>query len=502
MMDELDTKTEVIRQTTGFPTEERQVVPLRLTKTEPWPHQVQAARLLESQTATMLAHDMGTGKTKVVIDAIVNFGWHQTLIVCPKSVIPVWPEEFAKHAARPVKVIALGEGPVSQRTERAKQALDLAHVRDEQIALIVNYEAVWRALFGLFVLDQRWDLIVCDEIHRIKSARGRASRFMKRTASLASRRVGLTGTPMPHSPLDIFGQYRFLNCHIFGRYVTNFRNRYAVMGGYRPPGATRGVEVLGYQNLDELQEKFRSIAHQVRKADVLDLPPTTHERRHVELAPPTLSAYRQMERDFVVQVEAGTVTAGNALTKLLRMQQLTSGFLRVDPEETRGEIVEPEIGTEKRDALIELLEDIRSDEPVVVFCRFRHDLDAVGKATFQVGRQVYELSGRRNQLAQWKGSEAGAVLAAQIQAGSVGVDFSRAAYAVYFSLGFSLGDYQQSLARLDRPGQTRPVTYIHLVATGTIDERVYQALQRREQVVNHVLGIIQKGEQLCLAQQK
>ena len=215
--------------------------------------------------------------------------------------------------------------------------------------------------------------------------------------------------------------------------------------------------------------------------------------------------------------------------------------MRIDPEETGGKVVDSPLGdNQKGRTLAELLDDLPPSEPVVVFCRFRHDLDVIRDVVKRSGRMSFELSGRYNELAGWQQgadplyicnkcsnrdllpyvgpttpcnmappekpdycpgtmkvqTSAGDVLAVQIQAGGVGIDLSRAAYCVYFSMGYNLGDYLQSLARLDRPGQTRSVTYIHLVARDTIDEKVYAALQNRQDVIEAIIEGI-KGEQPC-----
>jgi len=123
---------------------------------------------------------------------------------------------------------------------------------------------------------------------------------------------------------------------------------------------------------------------------------------------------------------------------------------------------------------------------VVVFCRFHRDLDAVNRIADEAGRRSLELSGRMDELKRWQAGEV-PVLAVQIDSGGLGIDLTRARYAIYYSLGFSLGSYEQSLARVHRPGQTRPVEYIHLLAEGTVDEKVMAALSNRADVVNSVL---------------
>lgn len=472
-------------------------VPPPDSKTDCRPYQLEAYGHLLTRPANMLGHDMGVGKTKVVVDAVVNLpDVKLVLVVCPLSVIQTWVDEFAKHAATPVNVVPLASGTVVTRAGKAQQQLQAHRARQNggdppPLVLVINYEAVWRPAFAKFAQGIAWDLIGCDEIQKIKNHNGRASKFMAQLARIARRRVGLSGTPMPHGPFDIFGSFRFLDVTILGPHVTPFKHRYFVMGGHKVNG--RPVEIVGMQNVDEFNRKVASITHFVTKEDAgLDLPPVVHQTRYVELGPVAARAYHELERDFVTQVEAGLITVANAMVLVGKQLQLTSGFLRVDREETRGEIVDHTIGSEKATALAELLDDLPPSEPVVVFCRFRHDLDVVAEVANKNKRLCFKLCGGCNELTEWKAAKGGQVLAVQYQAGSVGVDLTRAAYCCFFSPTHSLGDYRQSLARLDRPGQTRSVTYIHILAKDTVDEKVHAALQARQEVIETIIAGIRE----------
>jgi len=185
----------------------------------------------------------------------------------------------------------------------------------------------------------------------------------------------------------------------------------------------------------------------------------------------------------MAEVREGRVTAANAMVKLLRLQQLTGGWVKTDDERYRR------LDWAKQRLLEDTLEDIGTKEPVVVFCRFHADLDAVQEACASLGSTCRELSGRRDELECWQAGEA-QVLAVQISSGGVGVDLSRARYALYYSLSFSLGEYDQARSRVHRPGQTRPVEHIHLVAKGTVDERIMRALERRAEVIQAILAEI------------
>lgn len=456
--------------------------PVLTKQPPPWQHQVTGVTLIGSQRGTMLAYDMGTGKSRCVVDFVVNDKPTQRiLIVCPLSVVAVWPRQFSQWAAGPVEIYAPDKGKVAEKAKQLRFLHTLNYSNNRKFVCVLNYESCWRQPMGDTLMKLDWDLVVLDESHRIKSFKGVASKFLARLGVQVRRRVCLTGTPMPHSPLDVFGQYRFLDRDIFGSSFTTFRLRYAIMGGYQ------GHEVKAYRDLDDLHRRFYSIAHKVSKRDVLDLPKATHEVIPVTLDDEALSIYMRFENDLIAEVGTGVVTASNALSKLLRLQQITSGYAAVKQDIDDESTTLEKIDDTKRGALQDLLEDLPPTEPVVVFARFRHDLDSIHEAAGEVDRPCQELSGRKNELAAWQAASGGGVLAVQIQSGGVGIDLTRACYCVYFSIGYSLGDYEQSLARVDRPGQTRPVTYYHLVAKGTVDEQVYEALKARKQVVEYVL---------------
>lgn len=438
-----------------------------ITKTPAWNHQKQAYWFAEPLQAALLAMDMGTGKSKVVIDLIQNRGHKKVLIFAPKTVVPVWPTQFERHCDVPYRIAALDSGRTDKRAEWAALTMRIHPNEDSVRVIVVNYEAARLGNLSTWILKQEWDLVVADESHKIKSHNGVQSKFVATVGKRATHRLALTGTPLPHSPLDAFGQFRFLSSGVYGTGWTLFRNKYAITGGYG------GFEILGYRNQEDFNRRFYSIAYRVGK-EVLDLPPFHHITRTCELPPTARKHYSELEHDFMTQVGEEIISADNALVKLLRLQQLTGGHL------DHGVIHEA-----KAELLEEILEELEGDEQVVIFARFLDDLDVIHGVASKLVRGSVELSGRKNELAQWSSSTP--ILAVQIQSGGVGIDLTAARYCIYYSTGFSLGDYEQSLARVHRPGQTRATTYIHLVASRTVDEKVQKSLDEKKQVVESIL---------------
>jgi len=464
--------------------------PIPCTKYPAWDHQLEAYHYAidPAKPGVMLYAHMGTGKTKISIDVIINQGYKRVLIVCPKAVLSVWPQEFKKHAGHNRwQVWNSTRGTVERRTKEAAEFMNKCAITGDIAIVCINYESVWREPFGKWAMSKAgFDLVICDESHKIKGAGGQCSRYMSRLGNRVQKRMCLTGTPMPHSPLDIYGQYRFLDKRIFGTNFSMFKTHYAIL---IPIPGTSQTRVVAFQNLEELHHKLFSIAFHVT-SDVLTLPERVNTTISVELTDTTRKIYRSMEKDFYALVEdyrknrTVEASATNVLSRLLRLQQIVSGFVK--PDESDRYL---RVGTEKAEALAELMDGIDMSEPIVVFCQFHKDLDAIKETCAKAGRSCAELSGRMNQLAEWQNGDYNSI-AVQVKAGGAGVDLTRAHYCIYYSAGYSLGDFEQSEARPYRPGQTKTTFFYYLVASGTVDEKIYAALRSKRKVID----LIQSGE--------
>ena len=314
--------------------------------------------------------------------------------------------------------------------------------------------------------------------HRIKGSTSNIGKFAAKLGKKSKYRIGLTGTPFPNDFQDVFGQHRFLDESIFGNSVYAFKLRYAVMGGFE------GRKVIGLRKdrEQEFHRKFYSIAHKVNARDVIQLPDVMHEIRAVELSPKARKLYDTLEKEFVAQLDTGEITANNAMVKLLRLQQMAGGFVQLD--DGSAEVVDKA----KLDTTKDLFEDLPASEPIVVFCVFRNEIERIREIAEQSGRTSGELSGSQNDLKDWRDGKLN-VLVVQIRSGGVGIDLTRARYCIYFSTGFSLGDYDQSLARQCRPGAdlSQKVVYYHIIGKDTVDEKVAAALMTKRKAVDYVL---------------
>lgn len=434
-----------------------------------WSHQSEALRLAKPCKGFALFHDMGTGKTCTALTLIKEWSHNFNLVVCPKKIIDVWAEQAEKFYPGQFVIAPLnGKGTVK---EKAKLLNSFSF--NQPTIIILNYDIVWRSEIEKFFLAHSPHVVIADESHRAKSPGSQSSRALARIGRRAHRRLCLTGTPLPHSPLDIYGQYRFLDPSIFGTSFVRFRSRYAVMGGYEQK------QVIGWVNQEELQRKMYSIAHRVRSDDVQDLPETLDVVVPFELSAKGRKAYDQLDKEFVAYLDQGEVNAAHVLTKLLRLQQLTGGWLQ--PDEGARPV---HVDSGKLETLADIIDG--TDEPIVIFCQFHAEMDGILKWLAKEGKPGSEISGRKNELYEWK--EGGTqVLVVQIKAGGEGIDLTRARYCVFYSTGFSLGAVLQARKRVHRPGQSRKVTYYHLVAKNTIDEKIAKALEKREDLVKTIV---------------
>jgi SNF2 family DNA or RNA helicase len=457
-----------------------------------WLHQRRAFHFVKDFDGAGEFMDMGTGKSKVAIALLEYRSARRVLVLGPRNVIRVWPKKLGLHALTEWKVIRPPErSSVTKRASYVYREVEFAERSRAPYVVLINYEAAWRKPMDELILGIPWDEVIADESHKIAAPGGRSARFVGRLHDKSGRRDLLTGTPFRQGPHSIYGQYRFAEPGIFGTNFTRFRARYCLMGGYEQK------QIVGYQNEEELSAKIGSISFIVKKGETeLDLPEELDVERECELAPAEERTYQKVRSEFLIELESGALTIQHGGARILRLQQATSGHLPdVDGNVNR-------VGETKARELEAALDELDDREPVVVFTRFVHDLDEVREVAAKLGRRYGELSGRRDDgLTQDATMNPDVdVLGVQIQAGGVGIDLTRACYGIYYSVGYDLLDYDQSRSRLHRPGQTRPVTFIHLIATlvggrKTVDRAVYTALREKKDVVEYFLDLSRTNQQ-------
>jgi len=466
-------------------------------KTQPYSYQLRALnKIAKLNGIAGLFMEMGTGKTKVAIDwagiGFHNLGVSKVLVICPVSVIQVWKSQIAIHS--PVRSRAsILEGRTEWRINKIKWLI--AHDDYDGITwVITNYEGIWRK-FGRRTLDDwfiRWnpDLVICDESHRIKSANSKQSRAAHRLGRYARMRLALTGTPITKNPLDVYGQFRFIDDQIFGTNWSKFKNYFALWGGIGR------YQVRGFLHIDELVKKVRANSFRIKKDQALDLPDKVFLNLPVTLSEPAMRLYREMAKQMIVEIEETHATAPIVLTKLLRLSQITSGFIK----DVEGQI--RTFDDSKLRTCLDLLQDILAeDQKVVIFVRFRYDIERISTALWDRFKlHPLILSGsvpqsqRHTMVRRFHSDPDQKIFVAQIQAGSLGIDLTPASIAIFYSLDYNAGNYWQAQDRLHRHGQTRKVTYYHLVAPNTIDGLTLRILKEKGDIAHavihdpHILG--------------
>lgn len=388
------------------------------------------------------------------------------LIVAPLSILGVWETEFAQFAAFDYALAVL-------TGDSAKKADTLRHMNGTALQVaVVNYESAWRMEQELSVWGP--DLIVCDEGHKIKTHNISASKAMHRLGAKAGYRLLLTGTLITNKAIDVFSPYKFLNPAIFGTSFYAFRSRYFDMVGYgnHTPVLKKSMEA-------ELSARLHSIAYRAAKADCLDLPETTDVVRQVELEPAARKIYRSLVKESFAELASGEVTAPNVLTRLLRLSQLTGGFLGSDEN-----AAVQQISSAKLSAMEDILESaVAEGQKLVIIARFLPEIRAIGKELDRRGLRYACITGevqdRAAQVAQFQNDPDVPVFVGQIATAGLGLTLTAASTMVFYSLDYSMSNYEQAKARIHRVGQRNPCTYIHLIAKGTVDEKVLTALRNK-----------------------
>lgn len=467
-------------------------MPIRAT---PYRHQIDAFNFvcgkfeLVQETGMVspgaaLLIEMGTGKTITsiaVTGALYQAGKiRRVLVVAPLSILGVWDEEFAKFAAFDHTLAVLtGTG--------AKKADTLRHMRGTPLQVaVINYESAWRLEKEL----QAWnpDLIIADEGHKIKTHNIAASKAMHRFGAKARFKLLLTGTVITNKAVDVFSQYKFLNPGVFGGSFYTFRNRYFDMVGYgnHTPVLKRSME-------RDLMRRLHSIAFRATKAECLDLPETTDIVRKVELEPAAMKIYKDLVKDSYAELGQSEVTVTNILTRLLRLSQLTGGFIGDDAGNAPQRI-----SSAKQAALEDIVEDVLQEgKKLVVIARFIPEITAICKMLEKKEIRHSLIMGgvkdRDAQVSTFQSDPQVQVFVGQIATAGLGVTLTAASTMVFYSEDYSMSNFEQAKARIHRVGQKENCTYIYLVAKGTVDEKVLAALRSKADLARTLVDDYRRG---------
>lgn len=485
-------------------------------------HQIEGVKkLIEHNGTFALLWDPGTGKTKTVVDylswlALATREDVRVLVVCPKAVTDSWVTQTAEFASVPwlAEVVTGSINDKAAKLASFKKgysapggpSITMQVVNLETFSSRRTVSPTSSKLHSDLLLDAvtkfHPHVLVVDESHRIKGKSSNAGKLLQRISTRVKRRILLTGTPMPHSPLDVWSQWRVLDA---GAFSTNFKSwsfsqfqqKYAVMGGYM------GKEIKGFQYLDDLEKRMSKRSMVVRKEDALDLPPVTEIMRPFQLEPGEQKVYKKMLDDLIVQMDSGALmSAPSRLTQMLRLRQITSGYVKGD-----GESDYTFIGEGRLRATMDLLEDLMATEKrIVVFAWGRPEVDRlverINASKLLNGAKAHAITGEtkdeerlrlRKKFAD-KNDDERLILVCQWRTVSLGInEFVAASHAIFLSLSQQRDDLVQGKGRLDRQGQTKPVTFWYVQAPGTVDEVIYKSHQDRTNLEDALLAHIRHG---------
>ena len=461
-------------------------------KSKPFAHQKKALEMSWDKEAFAYFMEMGTGKSKVLIDNIAmlyNAGKIDgALIVAPKGVYKNWfDSEIPAHMPDYIeKKIGLW------RTKPDDKALKPLFTTGAELhVLIMNVEAFSTKKgmdFAEKFLSSHKAIMGIDESTTIKNPAAKRTKNIVFLRPLTKYRRILTGSPVTKSPLDLYKQCEFLDPWLLDHNsYYSFRTRYAVMKTANFGGRSVQI-VVGYRNLGELSDKLKNFSYRVLKDDCLDLPKKTFMKRVVQLTPDQYKVYQQMKKEALAIMNGKMITTANALTQLMRLQQITCGHFKSDDGTTQ------EIKSNRLDELIDVLDEIEGK--VVIWAHWQSDVrqiikaivDEFGPDSFVDYYGLTPQDERQQNIKRFQEDDKCRFFIGTPQTGGYGITLTAASNMIYYSNGYDLEKRQQSEARIDRIGQTKPMTYIDIMCEDTVDERIVKALRKKVNIASQVMG--------------
>lgn len=466
-------------------------------RTEPFAHQREWWEKTWQEPSHALFWEQGTGKTKLVIDtaaALHDAGEIDTvLIIAPRTVHTNWVlDEVPTHLPEEVleRSSLLAWRTASARTQWHRRAVARL-VRHEGLAwLSLTYDAMMtdlgRAAAWRLLRDRRC-LYVLDESGRVKTPGAKRTKRVIASGRYARWKRILDGTPVTNSPFDVYSPIKFLDQEFWERHgipdSLAFRHEHAVFR----QSEQGGTFPVRYRNLERLRKWLEPISSRVTKDEVLDLPPKLYTKRRFEMSPEQWRAYNELRDDFITWLDSGEpVTAPLIITRLLRLQQVTCGYLPTgDPDRPLSPLGSR---NPRLDALREVVEG--TEHQAIVWAKFRQDIDLIME---MLGRRAARLDGglseseRELSIRRWRAGEV-QYLVSNPAVGGSGLTLCEARAMIYYSNSFRLWERLQSEDRAHRHGQQHPVLYTDLLAEDTIDEHIARSLSKKLDIASKVTG--------------
>ena len=464
-------------------------------KMPPYEHQLTALRKGWNLDEFAYFMDMGTGKSKVLIDnfsVLYDKGYiGGVLIIAPKGVYRNWSSnEIPTHMPDHV----LADICIWQPNHTQKFLTTWKKLFEDNYNLkifLMNIEA-FSTRKGVEVAEKfllaHSTLMAIDESTTIKSKNAKHTKSIVKLGKMAKYRRIMTGSPITKSPMDLYTQCEFLNPELLGhKSFYSFQYEYAIIKR-RNLGSYSFNQIVGYKNLKELNGLLDNFSYRVRKQDCLDLPDKVYTKRVVELTPEQARMYSDLKKIALGICEEGTVTPTTILTQLLRLQQVCSGHVKLDDGAIKT------FSSAKIKELEAVIEEI--DGKAIIWANFTHDIESIVELLTKMygedsvvsyygatstDQRDYAMSSFQNPDSLVR------FFVGQPRTGGYGLTLTQASTVIYYSNSYDLEVRLQSEDRAHRIGQVNKVTYIDIIAEKTVDEKVLQALRSKIDIASVVL---------------
>ena len=465
-------------------------------KTKPFAHQLKALELSWKKEVYAYFMEMGTGKSKVLIDNIAmlydNGKINGALIIAPKGVYKNWHDsEIPIHLPDHIdKKVVLWQANINDKQQ--KKLNTLFEPGEDLHILLMNVESfsTKKGLdFAIKFLSCHKNMIAIDESTTIKNPSAKRTKNILSLIPFSKYRRILTGSPVTKSPLDLYTQCKFLDPWLLGHSsYYSFRTRYAQMRTANFGG--RSVQIItGYKNLSELSEKLQPFSYRVLKDDCLDLPKKTFMKRIIQLTPEQEKVYRQMKQMALAELNGKVITTATVMTQLMRLHQITCGHFKSNDGTVQ------KLKNDRTNELINIINEVSGK--VVIWAHWRNDIETIiehlkkeyGDNSVVTYYGDTTQDERQNAIKQMQDPNSTVrFLVGTPQTGGYGITLTAASTMIYYSNGYDLEKRQQSEARIDRIGQTKPMTYVDIIAEETIDEKIVKALRKKINIATEIMG--------------
>ena len=468
-------------------------------KTKPFVHQLQALGCSWDKTNFAYFMEMGTGKSKVLIDNIAMLydagKINAAVVIAPKGVYRNWERlEIPAHLPDHIKTRITTWVAPSSRTKQDKKDIDkLSETFDGLDIFLMNVEALSSKPAAQFLeryLLSTNSLVAVDESTTIKTQNAGRTKNIVRVGKLAKYRRILTGSPVTKNPMDLYSQCAFLDEDLLGfSSYWAYKSRYAIE--VKRHSSTHSFpHIVGFRNLDELSRKLAFFSFRVLKEDCLDLPSKVYSPRHVELTKEQEKAYNDLETFAITQLNNNTLSVTNTMTMLLRLHQITCGYLPTD----NGQPPVP-LKNNRMDELLSVLEE--TEGKVIIWANYRYsifDIEKNLKKKFGEDSVVTYFGDTKDQDRQeivksfQDPKSPVRFFVANQQTGGYGLTLTAAHTVVYYSNNYDLEKRIQSEDRAHRIGQKNNVTYIDIICENTVDDNIVGSLRNKIDLASQSLG--------------